>query len=464
MKKLILLLLPILCLAKNLTLEHRINPPNRELMDVEIFGDIMIIPGNLDGYDFYDISVPTEPVIITNFEIPMNNRSLPGLWVSASDSIAYFTFRTRQEGSAIVDFSDPYNPVHIGSLPIYGTGLDNPSFEGSDITENLLAVAVHEDGVLLYDITDASDPDLILHRPCENAWTVAFIDSNNYVIGNSDHGVILEELICESDSCDGSSFMTQGAVKDLIVKDSLLFIAEGSHGVSVYNISDINQPIFLDQYNTPGLSNKIALFDTNKIAVSDWLDVKILEWEGGALELVGYKNTGKRTMAIGAKDSIVFSAEWQHLQTFSYGDIEEADIDISSWDVSFPLLEVGQSDTFELVVENNGQFPLGFSPLFINHTDFQTLDFPEYMEQGDTALTHIVYTRSDQNASGIMRITSNDPDESEIEIQLVGNYDGGIVGQIAPGFTLPIVANGSGDFTLSDYLGQIVVIAFFAPG
>ena len=88
MKKLILLLLPILCLAKNLTLEHRINPPNREVMDVEIFGDIMIIPGNLDGYDFYDISVPTEPVIITNFEIPMNNRSLPGLWVSASDSIA----------------------------------------------------------------------------------------------------------------------------------------------------------------------------------------------------------------------------------------------------------------------------------------------------------------------------------------------------------------------------------------
>ena len=39
MKKIIFLLLPILCLAKNLTLEHRINPPNRELMDVEIFGD-----------------------------------------------------------------------------------------------------------------------------------------------------------------------------------------------------------------------------------------------------------------------------------------------------------------------------------------------------------------------------------------------------------------------------------------
>ena len=464
MKKIIFLLLPILCLAKNLTLEHRINPPNRELMDVEIFGDIMIIPGNLDGYDFYDISDPLDPTIITNFQIPMNNRSLPGLWVSASDSIAYFTFRTRQQGSAIVDFSDPYDPVHIGSLSISGTGLDNPSFEGSDIFEDLLAVAVHEDGVLLYDITDPSEPDLILQRPCENAWTVAFIDSNNYVIGNSDHGIILEEFNCESDSCDGSSFITQGAVKDLIVMDSLLFIAEGSHGVSVYNISDIEQPTFLDQFDTPGLSNKIALFDTNKIAVSDWLDVKILEWVDGSLELVGYKSTGKRTMAIGAKDSIVYSAEWQHLQTFSYGEIEEADIDINSWDISYPILEDGQSDTFELAIENNGLFPLGLSPPFINHSDFQTLNFPEYLEPGDTAFSDIIYTRSEQNASGILRITSNDPDESEVEVLLVGNYEGGIVGLTAPDFTLPVAANGSGEFTLSDHLGQIVVIAFFAPG
>ena len=63
-----------------------------------------------------------------------------------------------------------------------------------------------------------------------------------------------------------------------------------------------------------------------------------------------------------------------------------------------------------------------------------------------------------------MRITSNDPDESEIEVLVVGNYEGGIVGLDAPDFTLPIAANGSGDFTLSDLLGQIVVIAFFAPG
>ena len=38
-----------------MALENRFNPPARELMDVEIIGDIIIITGNLDGYDFYDI-------------------------------------------------------------------------------------------------------------------------------------------------------------------------------------------------------------------------------------------------------------------------------------------------------------------------------------------------------------------------------------------------------------------------
>ena len=83
---------------------------------------------------------------------------------------------------------------------------------------------------------------------------------------------------------------------------------------------------------------------------------------------------------------------------------------------------------------------------------------------GETALTDVIYTRSNQNASGIMQISSNDPDEAEIAVQLIGNYEGGIVGIDAPDFSLPIVANGTGTFTLSDHTGQIIVIAFFAPG
>ena len=169
-------------------------------------------------------------------------------------------------------------------------------------------------------------------------------------------------------------------------------------------------------------------------------------------------------MAIGTRDSVIFSAEWQHLQTFSFGEISDTDMDISSWDISFPELEIGESDTFDLLVENNGQFPLGIPQPDINHSDFRAVNFPDYLDPGDSTIAQVIYTRSDQNASGVMQILSNDPDESEITVQLTGNYEGGIVGIEAPDFTLPIVANGSGDFTLSDHEGKIVVMAFFAPG
>ena len=74
-----------------------------------------------------------------------------------------------------------------------------------------------------------------------------------------------------------------------------------------------------------------------------------------------------------------------------------------------------------------------------------------------------MYTANSINASGSYRIFSNDSDESEITCETNGNINGANIGDQAPDFELEIVANGTGTFKLSDYLGQIVVLAFFSP-
>lgn len=464
--KIIFFIIPFFCFGKNLTLETRLNPPARELMDIHISDSIMIIPGNLDGYDFFDISDPAFPVHIYNLEIPMgnNNRAQPGFWITGNDSLAFISSRNKGNKSAIINFSDPLNPQYVGSLSFPGENTNGITLEGLDLMDNFLAVAAHGNGIFIFDIENYQNPELFYEFQCENAWDVIFVDTSKIIIGNGEEGLIFKELFCLSELCAEIYLQTNGAVKDIEIIDNLLYVAEGSAGVSVYDISEFNSPTFLGSYNTNGLSNKIALFDENKVAVSDWIDVKILEWTGAGFELVGYKNTGKRTMAIATKDSIVFSAEWQHLQTFIYEQITDPDLDISSWDISFPALEIGESDTFDIVIENNGQFPLGIAGPSPSHPDFQVVNFPEYLDVFESRVSQIVYTRSDQNASGTMALLSNDPDETEIVIQLVGNYDGGIVGIDAPEFSLPIVANGNGDFTLSDHIGEIVVLVFFAPG
>ena len=79
-------------------------------------------------------------------------------------------------------------------------------------------------------------------------------------------------------------------------------------------------------------------------------------------------------------------------------------------------------------------------------------------------MVDITYHANAGNSSSGYRIFPNDPDEPDIIVELNGNIDGINIGESAPDFELNIIANGDGSFQLSDHLGQIVVLAFFAPG
>ena len=48
-------------------------------------------------------------------------------------------------------------------------------------------------------------------------------------------------------------------------------------------------------------------------------------------------------------------------------------------------------------------------------------------------------------------------------VETNGNIDGANIGELAPDFNLNYVANGTGSFRLSDHLGKVIVLAFFAP-
>ena len=51
--------------GKNLTILETIDPSNHELLDVEISGNYMIIPGGLGGASVFDVSDPVNPIQIS---------------------------------------------------------------------------------------------------------------------------------------------------------------------------------------------------------------------------------------------------------------------------------------------------------------------------------------------------------------------------------------------------------------
>jgi len=137
-------------------------------------------------------------------------------------------------------------------------------------------------------------------------------------------------------------------------------------------------------------------------------------------------------------------------------------LDLSRREISYPFVEQGDSYVESVMLENNGNEEADFSFVFVTHEDFDLDHSINSLEPGSQVEFQITYTADANNAAGIFGLQSNDQDEPEISVQLNGNHVGVNVGEPAPDYTLPIVYNGNESFQLSDYLGSIVVMAFFA--
>ena len=464
MKKLIfqihlILLLSLMTIgfSLNLTLTDYHDPSANHILDAEVVNDILIISGMLGGIEFYDISNPSELNHLTNFNLSSGGGGWGGgtksNCVRALNNHAYFT---SSNGIYVVDISNPNNPQSQGAI----SGTSNLNLENLDLHNNVLAVCAHDAGVLLYDISNPQNPYHTATINTNNAW--ANVMSSNIIYIGNDHNILIYDINNLSNPNEVGIIETSNAIKDLDIENDLLYVAIGSDGVNVYDITDLYNPLYLNNFNTGTMANRISTFN-DKLAVSDWEDIDILEWNGQELIQVGYKNTGKRTMAIATKNEFIYSAEWASIQAFKYGTIQEPDIDLSTWELNFPYVENGNSYSLSVEIINNGNEILINSDNYTTNSEFQIINPLESLNPGETQIIEIIYNASTENASGAYRIYSNDPDEPEIICETNGNIDGANIGEPAPDFNLNYVANGNGNFHLSDHLGKIIVLAFFAP-
>ena len=456
--------------ALNLSILDYDNPSATHILDAEVIDDLLIVTGMIGGIEFYDISNPELLNHLTSFNLSSGGGGGGGgtkpNCIKAYGNYAYIT---SNQGVAIVNISNPSNPQNLG----YVSGTSNKILENLDIHDDLLAVAAHEDGVLLYDLSNPSNPSYVSTIEAENAWAV---DLDDYYMYIADQSTLLFYYNFE-DSYEYSlmaGLELSNAIKDIAVDSNseYLYVALGSDGVVAIDLMFNATPQILDTYNTSAMANRLEVFDDNKIAVSDWDDVEVLElniddsdpsdWTV-SLDLVGYKNTTRRTMAIATKENYIYSAEWASVQVFEFGEIDGADIDLSTYELNYPYVENGSSESLFLDVVNNGNQTLTVSSNYTTNSEFNIVNPLTYLNPGESQTVEIEYFANSNNSSGSYRIFSNDDDESEIICETNGNINGANIGEQASDFNLEVVANGNGDFQLSDYLGSVIVIAFFAP-
>jgi len=404
----------------------------------------------VQGIEFYDISSGGQLNHIDHFTLDQNGKAN---CVEAIDNYAYFTSKN---GLYVVDISSPSNPQSLGRVD----GTNNLILENLDAENHMLAVAAHEDGVLLYDISNPQDLQLRSTIISENAWGVRLKDGYAYIA--DELMVKIYDISNSSDPVFINQIETSNAIKDIALSQTFMYVALGSDGVDIYDLSNLESPIFLDNYNTNTLANRISPFE-NKLAVSDWDDVDILEWDGNSLNRVGYKNTGNRTMAIATKDNYIYSAEWASIQAFEFGPVSGPDIDLNTLELNYPYVNDGDSYSLSVEVINNGSSTLNIVDDYVTNSHFEIVNQLSDLEPNQSQTVEIIYNASDLNSAGAYRIYTNDPDQSMVMCETNGNIDGANIGEPAVDFELDYIANGEGSFRLSDHLGKVVVIAFFAP-
>ena len=434
----------------NLTITDYHDPQANHILDAEIYENTLIISAMVQGIEFYDISSGGQLNHIDHFTLGQNGKAN---CVEAIDNYAYFTSKN---GLYVVDISSPSNPQNLGRV----AGTNNFILENLDAENNMLAVAAHEDGVLLYDISNPQDLQLRSTINSDNAWCVRLKDGYAYI---ADELVVkIYDISNTSDPVFINQIETSNAIKDIALTQSFMYVALGSDGVDIYDLYNLESPIFLDNYNTNTLANRISPFE-NKLAVSDWDDEDVLEWDGNSLNRVGYKNTGNRTMAIATKDNYIYSAEWASVQAFEFGPVSGPDIDLNTLELNYPYVNDGDSYSLSVEVINNGSSTLNIVDDYVTNSHFEIVNQLNDLEPDQSQTVEIIYNASDLNSAGAYRIYTNDPDQAMVMCETNGNIDGANIGEPAIDFELDYIANGEGSFRLSDQLGKVVVIAFFAP-
>ncbi|OUW62153.1 MAG: hypothetical protein CBD58_02265 [bacterium TMED198] len=445
-----------LLMPLNLELHSSDNPSASHFLDGEISGNTLIVTGTVGGTEFYDITDRENLVHLDNFSISGGGGgggNAKGIAVISHGNYAYFS---TTKGLATVNISNPSNPQTIG----FSSGTSGLNLENLDISNSLLAVCAHTDGVRFYSLSNPSSPTLISTISTDNAWTVKIINNYAYVGDNSSLLVINIEDI-ESPYIENS--ITLGsAIKDIASDGQVIYVANGSDGISAFSLHNPSYPELIDSYNTPGLANRIHIFN-GYLAVSDWESILVFEIDGGVFSLVGYKSNGKRAMAINADGNYIYSIEWGSVQVYEYKEISGPDIDLSELELNYPYVENGDTFSMSIDVTNNGKENLVIYDNYTTNSEFIVSNPLNDLGPGETQTVEIIYSSQSNNASGSYRIYSNDSDEYEVICETNGNINGANIGQHAPDFNLQVIANGSGNYSLSDQIGNIVVLAFFAP-
>ncbi|MCD4735651.1 MAG: T9SS type A sorting domain-containing protein [Bacteroidales bacterium] len=245
--------------------------------ELDISGNFAFIAVWSDGLQIVDISDPENPVGISlyNTDSFVTNVKVQNQYAYVCDGY---------DGLLVLNVSDPANPFKAGSCSI-GNGICDACYDidikddfayianvgadlwivniadpnnpviaanctttgepyGIEVNGNYAYIADDWEGLCIVDISSPFSPNVIKYCSINgNAYDVAVGNNKTLVSGQYLHDIHIFDVSDPANACNIGSLDNEGNTKNISIKDSIAYLANGYEGLLVLDISDYSNPV-----------------------------------------------------------------------------------------------------------------------------------------------------------------------------------------------------------------------------
>ncbi len=426
-----------------------------ELQDVELANDRAYIFG-VGGFGIMNIDNRDSPSLIGRYEPPGHPyvRYYRG---AVGANIAFGG--AREDLLHIISMNSESNPFQLLAYGIFGM-----SYEGLALDGTVLYACRHDDGLELIDVFNPILPVKLSEvTSLVNSWDLALAGGYAFVADGAG-GLAIVDVSDTAAPVHLYSLPTGGAAVDVDLTGSLALVACGSAGVEIFDISDPQNVVWLGNYNSSGLAITVDA-DGDRAYLADWDDIEVIDLTvPESPSQIAWENTPVRAMGLAAAGGVAYVADWSTFRVYEFGATFVGDIDLSLEGIDYGVIPVGESADTTFTIVNTGGGSLGVTDMESFNENFTLLPPLSFsIAAGDSRDVTLRFTPSAPGFDAtFINVYSDDGDEPIVRVSVTAddNPSSLDVGEEAIDFAL--VDMDGVTHKLSDYLGKVVVMAFFA--
>jgi len=242
------------------------------------------------GTCIFDCSVPGQPTLLGKY-------ATQGFTFDVAIAGPYAFIAEDTVGLQVLDVSDPANPLHVADLDSPGWAL------GVTVSGDYCWLSDWEGGLRRIDISDPRAPftsgvygeGTVLVRQIQVRDSTVFVTDGR----TKSHKVIILNWPATGTPTELGQITLPDEPKDLVVRDSLMFIADNDSGIAIVNVADLEHPTILAACSTLGTAQGITLSENYAlVATLSYIEVFDIEDPAHPVPVGTYKTAGDAWHAV----------------------------------------------------------------------------------------------------------------------------------------------------------------------